>query len=40
MQLPFTFDIWLNQIPEEWHQVVVRFRRVNGIRDGDRGQSI
>ena len=34
-QLPFAFDIRLNQIPEEWHQVAVRFRRANGIRDGD-----
>ena len=35
-QLPFAFDVRLNQIPEEWHQVAVRFRRANGIRDGDR----
>ena len=35
-QLPFVFDVRLNQIPEEWHQVAVRFRRANGIRDGDR----
>ncbi len=34
-QLPFAFDVRLNQIPEEWHQVVVTFRRANGIRDGD-----
>ena len=34
-QLPFAFDIRLNQIPEEWHQVAVRFRKTNGIRDGD-----
>ena len=34
-KLPFAFDIRLNQIPEEWHQVAVRFRRANGIRDGD-----
>ena len=33
--LPFPFDIRLNQIPEEWHQVAVRFRKTNGIRDGD-----
>jgi hypothetical protein len=33
--LPFAFDIRLNQIPEDWHQVAVRFRRANGIRDGD-----
>ncbi|KGG25551.1 MULTISPECIES: hypothetical protein [unclassified Prochlorococcus] len=35
-QLPFAFDVRLNQIPEEWHQVALRFRRANGIRDGDR----
>ena len=34
-QLPFAFDVRLNQIREEWHQVAVRFRRTNGIRDGD-----
>ncbi len=39
-QLPFSIDVRLNQIPEEWHQVAVRFRRANGIRDGDREQSI
>ena len=38
-QLPFAFDVRLNQIPEEWHQVAVRFSRANGIRDGDREQS-
>ena len=38
-QLPFAFDVRLNQIPEKWHQVAVRFRRANGIRDGDREQS-
>jgi len=35
-QLPFAFDVRLNQIPEEWHQVAVRFRKANGIRDSDR----
>ena len=35
-QQPFAFDVRLNQIPEHWHQVAVRFRRANGIRDGDR----
>ena len=39
MQLPFAFDLCLNQIPEEWHQIAVRFRRANGIRDGDRERS-
>ncbi|KGG27091.1 hypothetical protein EV13_2237 [Prochlorococcus sp. MIT 0702] len=34
-QLPFAFDIRLNQIPEDWNQVAVRFRRANGIRYGD-----
>jgi hypothetical protein len=34
-QLPFSFDCRLNQIPEEWHYVAVRFRRANGIRDGN-----
>jgi hypothetical protein len=34
-QLPFVFDIRLNQIPEGWHQVAERLRRANGIRDGD-----
>ena len=34
--LPSAFDCRLNQIPEEWHQIAVRFRRANGIRDGDR----
>ena len=35
-QLPFAFDVRINQIPEDWHQVAVRFSRANGIRDGDR----
>ena len=39
-QLPFAFDLRLSQIPEEWHQIAVRFRRANGIRDGDRERSI
>ncbi len=33
--LPFAFDIRLNQIPEDWHQVALRFRKTNGIRDSD-----
>ncbi|WP_193742156.1 MULTISPECIES: hypothetical protein [unclassified Prochlorococcus] len=36
----FAFDIRLNQIPEDWHQVAVRFRRANGIRDGDKERSL
>jgi len=39
-QLPFAFDIRLNQIPDNWQQIAVRFRRANGIRDGDRKRSI
>jgi hypothetical protein len=39
-QPPFVFGIRLNQIPNDWHQVAVRFRRANGIRDGDREQRI
>ena len=39
-QLPFAFDLRLNQIPEEWYQIAVRFRRANGIRNGDRERSI
>ena len=34
-------EIWtFNQESRDWHQVVVRFRRANGIRDGDRERSI
>jgi len=29
------WDLRLNQIPEDWYQVAVRFRKTNGIRDGD-----
>ncbi|KGG23271.1 MULTISPECIES: hypothetical protein [unclassified Prochlorococcus] len=29
------WDVRLNQIPEDWHQVAVKFRKTNGIRDGD-----
>jgi len=39
-KLPFAFDVRLNQIPDEWHQVAVKFRRANGIRDGDRERSL
>jgi len=34
-RLPWAWDVRLNQIPDEWHQVAVKFRRANGIRDGD-----
>ena len=40
IQLPFAFDCRLNKIPEEWHQIAVRFRRANGIRECDRERSI
>ena len=33
--LPFDFDIRLSQIPGEWQQIAVRFRRANGIRGSD-----
>jgi hypothetical protein len=39
-QLPFTFDIRLNQLPDNWHQIALRFRRANGIRNGDSERSI
>jgi len=39
-QCPFTFDVRLNQIPEEWLQIAARFRRANGIHDGDRERSM
>ena len=38
-QLPFAFDVRLNQIPADWHHVAVRFRKANGIHDGDRERS-
>ena len=34
-RLPWAWDVRLNQIPDDWHQVAVKFRRANGIRDGD-----
>jgi hypothetical protein len=39
-QLPFAFDIRLNQIPDNWQQIAVRFRRANGIRGGDKDRSM
>ncbi|CAX31984.1 Hypothetical protein PMT_2466 [Prochlorococcus marinus str. MIT 9313] len=39
-RLPFAFDFRLNQIPEEWHQVAVRFGKANGILDGDRDRRL
>jgi hypothetical protein len=38
--LPFSFDFRLSQILDDWHQIAVRFRRANGIRDGDKERSI
>lgn len=38
--LPFACDVRLNQIPDEWHQIAVRFRRANGFSDGDRERSV
>ena len=40
IQLPFAFDLRLNQIPDDWHQIAVRFRRANGIRDCDRERCV
>jgi hypothetical protein len=40
MQLPFAFDCRLNQIPDDWQQIAVRFRRADGICNGDRERSI
>jgi len=34
-RLPWAWDVRLNQIPEDWHQLAVKFRKTNGIRDGD-----
>ena len=39
-QLPSAFDCRLNQIPDEWLQVAVRFRRANAVRDVDGERSI
>jgi hypothetical protein len=39
-QLQFAFVCRLNQIPDGWHQIAVRFRRANGIRVGNLEQSI
>ncbi|KZR81472.1 hypothetical protein PMIT1342_01810 [Prochlorococcus marinus str. MIT 1342] len=34
-RLPWTGNFHLNHIHDEWHQIAVHFRRINGIRDGD-----
>ncbi|ABM79692.1 Hypothetical protein P9303_29621 [Prochlorococcus marinus str. MIT 9303] len=34
-RLPWDWGRRLNQTPEDWHQVAVKFRKTNGIRDGD-----
>jgi hypothetical protein len=33
-QLPFAFDIGLNQTLQAWQHIAVRFMRANGILDG------
>jgi hypothetical protein len=39
-QKAFAFYLRLNQIPDDYHQIAVKFRRVNGIRDGHRERNI
>ncbi len=39
-RLPWAWDVRLNQIPEDWHQVAVKFRMANGIRDGDQNLNL
>ena len=34
-RLPWGWDVRLNQIPEDWHQVAVKFRSTYEIKDGD-----
>jgi len=34
-RLLWDWDVRLKQIPEDWHQLAVKFRKTNGIRDGD-----
>ncbi len=34
-RLPLDWYVIRNQIPVEWHQVAVKLRRANGIKDGD-----
>ncbi|CAX32196.1 Hypothetical protein PMT_2674 [Prochlorococcus marinus str. MIT 9313] len=34
-QLAWAWDARLNQIPEEWHQVAIKFLRANGIGNGN-----
>ena len=33
-------DVRLDEIPKDWHQLVFRFRRVDGIRDADIERSL
>ena len=33
--LAWAWDVRLNQIPEEWHEVAIKFLRANGIRNGN-----
>jgi len=35
-RLPWDWDVRLNQIPEGWYQIAVKFRKTNGIRYGDK----
>jgi hypothetical protein len=39
-QLLFAFYLRLNQIPDNCHQIAVRFRQANGIHDEDRERSV
>ncbi|KZR64757.1 MULTISPECIES: transposase [Prochlorococcus] len=39
-RLPCDWDVRLNQIPDEWYQVAVRFRTTNGIRDSDQSLNL
>ena len=32
---PWDWDVRLNILPEDWHQVALEMRKSNGIRDGD-----
>ena len=35
-RLPWDWDVRIYQTPDDWHQLAVRFRKANGIRDVDR----
>ncbi|KZR63421.1 hypothetical protein PMIT1303_01790 [Prochlorococcus sp. MIT 1303] len=34
-RLPWDWDVRVNQIPEEWHQVAIKSLRANGIENGN-----